>query len=47
MSKARVFTNFHRSFVDPIFRYEDIKNKFGEIDHEVIDNHLNVCDFFI
>ena len=45
--KYRVFTNFHCSFVDRIFRYENIKNKFGEIDHEVIDNHLNVCDFFI
>ena len=42
--KYRVFTNFHRSFADRIFRYENIKYKFGEIAQEVIDNHLNACD---
>ena len=40
----RVFTNFHRSFVDRVFRYENIKDKFGEIPQEVIDNHLNACE---
>ena len=35
----RVFTNFHCSFADRIFRYENIKYKFGEIPQEVIDNH--------
>ena len=42
--KYRVFTNFHRSFVDRVFRYENIKDKFGEIAQEVIDNHLNACE---
>ena len=42
--KYKVFTNFHLSFVDRVFRYENIKDKFGEIDHEVIDNHLNACE---
>ena len=45
--KCRVLTNFHRSFVDSVFRYENIKNKFGKIAHKVIDNHLNACDSFI
>ena len=45
--KYRVFTNFHRSFVDRVFRYENIRDKFGKIAHEVIDNHLNACDSFI
>ena len=42
--KYKVFTNFHLSFVDRVFRYENIKDKFGEIDHEVIDNYLNACE---
>ena len=29
--KYRVFTNFHRSFVDQVFRYEKIKGKSGKI----------------
>ena len=37
----RVFTNFHRSFLDRIFRYENIKEKCGEISQETIDIHLN------
>ena len=41
--KYIVFTNFNRSFVDRIFRYENIKDKSGEISQEVIDKHLNVC----
>ena len=45
--KYRVFTNFHRSFVDRVFRYENICDKFGKIAHKVIDNHLNACDSFI
>ena len=40
----RVFTNFHCSFVHRVFRYENIKDKFGEILQEVIDNHLNACE---
>ena len=39
--KYRVFTNFHRSFVDRIFRYENIKEKYGEISREAINFHLN------
>ena len=42
--KHRVSTNFHHSFADCIFRYGNIKYKFGEIPQEVIDNHLNACD---
>ena len=42
--KYRVFTNFHRSFVDRVFRHENIKEKFGEIPQEVIDNHSNACE---
>ena len=36
----RAFTNFHRSFLDRIFRYENIKEKCGEISQETIDIHL-------
>ena len=39
--KYRVFTNFHCSYVDHIFRYENIKYKYGEISQETIDIHLN------
>ena len=39
--KYRVFTKFHRSFLDRIFRYENIKEKCGEISQETIDIHLN------
>ena len=39
--KYRVFTNFHRSFLDRIFRYENIKEKYGEISQETINFHLN------
>ena len=39
--KYRVFTNFHRSYVDRIFRYENIKDKYGESSQETIDIHLN------
>ena len=45
--KFRVFTNFHRSFVDRVMKYENIKNKSGKIAYEVIDNHLNASDSFI
>ena len=41
--KCRVFTNLYRSYVDRIFRYENIKDKFGEISQEVIDICLNGC----
>ena len=39
--KYRVFTNFHCSYVDRKFRYENIKDKYVEISHETIDIHLN------
>ena len=39
--KYRVFTNFHRSSVDRIFRYENIKGKYREISWETINFHLN------
>ena len=42
--KYKDFTNFHLSFLDRVFRYENNKDMFGEIDHEVIDNHLNACE---
>ena len=42
--KYRVFTNFDCSFVDRVFRHENIKDKFGEIPQEVIDDHLNACE---
>ena len=45
--KNIVFTNFHRAFVDRIFRYEKISNKTGKISQEMIENHLNNCDSFI
>ena len=45
--KDRVFSNFHQSFLDCIFRNENIKNKCVKISHEIIDNHLNACNSFI
>ena len=39
--KYRVFKNFHCSYVDRIFRYENIKDKYGKISQETIDIHLN------
>ena len=39
--KYRVFTNFHLSFLDRIFRYENIKEKYSEISQETINFHLN------
>ena len=39
--KYRVFTNFHRSFLDKIFRMENIKSKCGEISQETIEIYLN------
>ena len=39
--KYRVFTNFHRFYVDRIFRYKNIKDKYGEISQETIDILLN------
>ena len=32
----RVFTNLHRSYLDRIFRFENIKDKFGKICEEII-----------
>ena len=39
--KYRVFTNFYRSFLDKVFRRENIKDKCGEISQEVIAKYLN------
>ena len=39
--KYRVFTNFHPSVLDHIFRYENIKEKYGEISQESFNFHLN------
>ena len=39
--KYRFFTNFHCSYVDRIFTYENIKDKYGEISQETIDINLN------
>ena len=39
--KYMVFTNLHCSYVDRIFRNEDIKDKYGEISQETIDIHMN------
>ena len=39
--KYRVFTNFHRSFLDNLFRKENIKDKSGEISQETIEIYLN------
>ena len=45
--KYRVFSNFHYSFLDRIFRNENIKSKCGKISHETIENYLNACKPFI
>ena len=34
--KYRVFTNFHCSYADCIFRYENIKDKYGEIHRKLL-----------
>ena len=44
--KYRAFLNFRHSFLDRIFRNENIKDKCGKISHERIDNHLNACNSF-
>ena len=44
--KFRVFSNFHQSFLNRIFRHENIKNNSGKISYEVIDHHLNASDSF-
>ena len=43
----RVFSNFHCSFLERIFRNENIKSKCSKTSHEIIDNHLNACNSFI
>ena len=37
--KYRVFTNFYRSFLDKVFRKENIKGKCGEISQETIEKY--------
>ena len=39
--KYRVFTNFYPSFLDEVFRRENIKDKCGEISQEIIAKYLN------
>ena len=39
--KYRVFTNFHHSFLDNLFRKENIKDKSIEISQETIEIYLN------
>ena len=39
--KYRVFTNFHCSFLDNLFRKENIKDKSSEILQETIEIYLN------
>ena len=39
--KYRVFKNFHGSFLDNIFRMENIKSKCGEVLQETIEIYLN------
>ena len=41
----RVFTNLHRSYLDRIFKFENIKDKFGKICEETINKHL--CIFWL
>ena len=45
--KYRVFSNLHCSFLERVFRNENIKNKYGNISHATIENHLNACKSFI
>ena len=47
--KYRVFSNFYRSFIERVFRYENIKHKYGKIDKQTIEKHINACinDSFI
>ena len=37
----RVFTNLYRSYLDKIFRRQNIKDKCGEISQETIANYWN------
>ena len=47
--KYRVFLNFYCAFLDRVFRHESIKNKYGKINNEAIDKHINahINDSFI
>ena len=38
--KYRVSTNFHRSFLNNLFRKENIKGKSGEISQETLEIYL-------
>ena len=42
--KYGVFAKFHRSFVDRVFRYENIRDKSGKISQKIIEKHINACD---
>ena len=37
----RVFTNLHHTYIDRIFKFQKIKDKFGPISEETISKHLN------
>ena len=39
--KFRVFANLYRSYLDKIFRRENIKDKCGKIPQETVGNYLN------
>ena len=39
--KYRVFTNFHRSFLDNLFRKKNVRDKSGEVSQETIEIYLN------
>ena len=45
--KYRIFSNFHRSFLEHIIRNEKIKSKCVKSSHEIIYNCLNACNSFI
>ena len=45
--KYRVFSNFHRGFLEHTFRHENITNKRSKSNQEIINSHLNVCNSFI
>ena len=39
--KYRVFTNFHCSFLDNLFRRKNIKEKYGGTSQETIEIYIN------
>ena len=41
IQKYRVFTNFHCSFLDNLFRRKNIKEKYGGTSQETIEIYIN------